>query len=131
LSKFISHYEANTKELLSAMNAEVGLTFAWLEDTLYPSINLMRLKSLIYDIQTDVKLFEDKNGKSDHTKKSLDRANEMVELADKLDKIANQNNTAQLLIRHNQLKMSELIKENNQLKTELKAINQAWNQTET
>ena len=131
MSKFISHYEANTKELLSAMNAEVGLTFAWLEDTLYPSINLMRLKSLIYDIQTDVKLFEDKNGKSDHTKKSLDRANEMVELADKLDKIANQNNTAQLLIRHNQLKMSELIKENNQLKTELKAINQAWNQTET
>jgi len=131
LSKFISHYEANTKELLSAMNAEVGLTFAWLEDTLYPSINLMRLKSLIYDIQTDVKLFEDKNGKSDHTKKSLDRANEMIELADKLDKIANQNNTAQLLIRHNQLTMSELIKENNQLKTELKAINQAWNQTET
>jgi len=131
LSKFISHYEANAKELLSAMNAEVGLTFAWLEDTLYPSINLMRLKSLIYDIQTDVKLFEDKNGKSDHTKKSLDRANEMIELADKLDKIANQNNTAQLLIRHNQLKMSELIKENNQLKTELKAINQAWNQTET
>ena len=131
MSKFISHYEANTKELLSAMNAEVGLTFAWLEDTLYPSINLMRLKSLIYDIQTDVKLFEDKNGKSDHTKKSLDRANEMIELADKLDKIANQNNTAQLLIRHNQLKMSELIKENNQLKTELKAINQAWNQTET
>ena len=131
MSKFISHYEANTKELLSAMNAEVGLTFAWLEDTLYPSINLMRLKSLIYDIQTDVKLFEDKNGKSDHTKKSLDRANEMIELADKLDKIANQNNTAQLLIRHNQLTMSELIKENNQLKTELKAINQAWNQTET
>lgn len=113
------------------MNAEVGLTFAWLEDTLYPSINLMRLKGLIYDIQTDVKLFEDKNGKSDHTKKSLDRANEMIELAEKLDKIANQNNTAQLLIRHNQLKMSELIKENNQLKTELKAINQAWNQTET
>jgi len=131
LSKFISHYEANTKELLSAMNAEVGLTFAWLEDTLYPSINLMRLKSLIYDIQTDVKLFEDKNGQSNHTKKSLDRANEMINLADKLDKIANQNNTAQLLIRHSQLKMSELIKENNQLKTELKAINQAWNQTET
>jgi hypothetical protein len=91
----------------------------------------MRLKSLIYDIQTDVKLFEDKNGQSDHTKKSLDRANEMIELADKLDKIANQNNTAQLLIRHNQLKMSDLIKENKQLKTELKAINQAWNQTET
>lgn len=113
------------------MNAEVGLTFAWLEDTLYPSINLMRLKSLIYDIQTDVKLFEDKNGQSEHTKKSLDRANEMIDLAEKLDKIANQNNTAQLLIRHNQLKMSELIKENNQLKTELKAINQAWNQTET
>lgn len=131
MSKFISHYEANTKELLSAMNAEVGLTFAWLEDTLYPSINLMRLKSLIYDIQTDVKLFEDKNGQSNHTKKSLDRANEMINLADKLDKIANQNNTAQLLIRHSQLKMSELIKENNQLKTELKAINQAWNQTET
>jgi hypothetical protein len=127
LSKFISQYDANTKELLSYVNAEVGLTFAWLEDTLYPSINLMRLKSLIYDIQTDVKLFEDKNGQSDHTKKSLDRANELIELADKLDKIANQNNTAQLLIRHNQLQMSELIKQNNQLKTELEATKKAWN----
>lgn len=127
MSKFISQYDANTKELLSYVNAEVGLTFAWLEDTLYPSINLMRLKSLIYDIQTDVKLFEDKNGQSDHTKKSLDRANELIELADKLDKIANQNNTAQLLIRHNQLQMSELIKQNNQLKTELEATKKAWN----
>jgi hypothetical protein len=87
----------------------------------------MRLKSLIYDIQTDVKLFEDKNGKSEHTKKSLDRANELIELADKLDKIANQNNTAQLIIRHNQLQMSELINENNRLKTELEATKKAWN----
>jgi hypothetical protein len=127
LSKFISQYDANTKELLSCLNAEIGLTFAWLEDTLYPSINLMRLKSLIYDIQSDVKLFEDKNGQSDHTKKSLERANELINLADKLDKIANQNNTAQLLLRHNQLQMSELIKENNQLKTELEATKKAWN----
>jgi hypothetical protein len=127
LSKFISQYDASTKELLSCINAEVGLTFAWLEDTLYPSINLMRLKSLIYDIQSDVKLFEDKNGQSDHTKKSLDRANELIDLADKLDKIANQNNTAQLLLRHNHLKMSELIKENNQLKTKLEATEKAWN----
>ncbi len=127
MSKFISQYDATTKELLSSINAEVGLTFAWLEDTLYPSINLMRLKSLIYDIQSDVKLFEDKNGQSDHTKKSLDRANELIDLADKLDKIANQNNTAQLLLRHNHLKMSELIKENNQLKTKLEATEKAWN----
>jgi hypothetical protein len=127
LSKFTSQYDANTKELLSCLNADVGLTFAWLEDTLHPSINLMRLKSLIYDIQSDVKLFEDKNGQSNHTKKSLDRANELIELAEKLDKIANQNNTAQLLIRHNQLQMSELIKENNQLKTELEATKKAWN----
>jgi hypothetical protein len=115
------------KNLTEQLNAEACLTFAWLEDTLYPSINLMRLKSLIYDIQTDVKLFEDKNGQSDHTKKSLDRANELIDLADKLDKIANQNNTAQLLIRHNQLQMSELIKQNNQLKTELEATKKAWN----
>ncbi len=127
MSKFTSQYDASTKELLSCINAEVGLTFAWLEDTLYPSINLMRLKSLIYDIQSDVKLFEDKNGQSDHTKKSLDRANELIDLADKLDKIANQNNTAQLLLRHNHLKMSELIKENNQLKTKLEATEKAWN----
>lgn len=126
MSKFISQYDANTKELLSCLNAEIGLTFAWLEDTLYPSINLMRLKSLIYDIQTDVKVFQDKNGKSDHTKKSLDRANEMIDLADKLDKIANQNNTAQLLLRHNQLKMAELVNENNRLKTELEATKKTW-----
>ncbi len=127
MSKFTSQYDASTKELLASINAEVGLTFAWLEDTLYPSINLMRLKTLIYDIQSDVKLFEDKNGQSDHTKKSLDRANELIDLADKLDKIANQNNTAQLLLRHNHLKMSELKKENNQLKTKLEATEKAWN----
>ena len=127
MSKFISQYDASTKELILSLNAEVGLTFAWLEDTLYPSINLMRLKGLIYDIQSDVKMFELKNGQSDHTKKSLDRANELIDLADKLDKIANQNNTAQLLLRHNHLKMSELIKENNELKTKLEATEKAWN----
>lgn len=82
-------------------------------------------------MQTDVKMFEEKHGKSDKTAKSLERINQMIELADKLDRIANQNNTAQLLLRHNQLKMSQLINENNELKKQLKSVTKAWNQIET
>lgn len=127
----MSKYNNEVNDLISGLNADIGLTFAWLEDTLYPSINLMLLKGFIYDLQTDVKMFEDKHGKSDKTVKSLERINQMIELADKLDRIANQNNTAQLLLRHNQLKMNKLIKENNELKKQIESINQAWNQTET
>lgn len=91
----------------------------------------MALKSLIYDIQTDILQFELNKGKTEHTQKSLDRANQMIELIEKLDKIANQNNTAQLFVRHSYLKMAELTKENERLKDELNKINLAWNQTET
>lgn len=127
----MSKYNTEVNDLILGLNADLQLTFAWLEDTLYPSVNLMALKGFIFDMQTDVKMFEDKHGKSDKTVKSLERINQMIELADKLDRIANQNNTAQLLLRQNQLKMSKLIKENNELKKQIESINEAWNQTET
>lgn len=122
----ISQYDAKEKELLQALNADLGLTFAWLEDTLYPSIYLLALKGFIFDLYNDVKQFEEKNGKTEKIEKSLERINQMIELADKLDKIANQNNTAQLLIRHNQLKMNELMKENAILKQEIESTRKAF-----
>lgn len=112
----ISKHDAMEKNMLLALNKDAELTFAWLEDTLYPSINLMALKSLIFDLKSDVELFESKNGKSDKTKKSLERANKMLDLVDKLDKVASQNNTAQLLIKHCQLDQAKLMKENKELK---------------
>lgn len=123
---YLSQYDAKEKELLQALNSDVGLTFAWLEDTLYPSIHLLALKSLIFDLHNDVKQFEEKNGKSEKTESSLERINKMIELSDKLDKIANQNNTAQLLMRHNNLKMNELLTENNKLKKELESVKKAF-----
>jgi hypothetical protein len=116
------------KNLEQQLNADLGLTIAWLEDTLRPAINLMNLKALIYEIDADIKTFEEKNGKSKNTEKSSQRANKMIELIESLDKICTQNNTFQLVLKHQDLKMNQLLHENNRLKSELEAVNKAFNE---
>lgn len=86
----------------------------------------MALKALIFDIQTDVINYQEKHGKTDQSEKSLIRANKMIELVEKLDKVANHNNTAQLLIRHNHLMMSRLKSENEELKKQLENVSKQW-----
>lgn len=114
------------KNLSEQVNADMSLTMIWLEDTLQPSIDLMRLKSLIYDMEADIKIFEELHGKSDKTKRSGDRVQSAISLVEKLDKVANQNNTFQLIARHSDFEMIKVKQENQQLKAELEAVKKAW-----
>lgn len=114
--------------LLEQVTAEMTLSMMYLEDTLQPSIDLSRLKGMVYDMQSDVKLFEDLNGVTDKTKKSADRIEAILELINKLDKVAVQNNTFQLIAKHTDLEMMKLRQENRELKTELEAVKKAWEQ---
>jgi dsDNA-binding SOS-regulon protein len=126
LSKFISQVDALNKKLSETITEELCLTMIWLEDTLQPSIDLMCLKALIYDMDSDIKLFEQKNGKSENTKKSAERVDKMIKLSEKLDKIATQNNTFQIMFKQYENRISWLNQINNELTTELEATKKAW-----
>lgn len=110
------------------LEAELALTVAWLEDTLQPSIDILNLKHLAEDIKVDLKLFEDKKGETEASKKSMERINSMLEMIGRLDKIATQNNTFQLVAKHAQLKSWHLEQEIIKLNKEIEANKKAWEQ---
>lgn len=126
MSKTRSYYDVREEGLLTQVDAELGLTFAWLEDTLQPAIDLLALKCIVYEQLSDIQIFEDKKGETPVSKKSKDRINKMLDHISRLDKITSQNNTAQLVVRHSDLKMIQLLKENDRMKKELEAIELAW-----
>lgn len=108
------------------LNAEIALTMAWLEDTLQPAVDILNIKHLAEDIKIDLQLFESKKGKTDASTKSMERVNAMLGMIERLDKIATQNNTFQLIAKHSQLKQWQLEQENSKLKQELEAIKKAF-----
>lgn len=126
MSKFISQVDALNKKLSDTITEELCLTMIWLEDTLQPSIDLMCLKALIYDMDSDIKLFEQKNGKSENTKKSTERVDKMIKLSEKLDKIATQNNTFQIMFKQYENRISWLNQRNKELTNELEATKKTW-----
>lgn len=128
MSKFISQHDILQTRLLEQVTAEMTLTMMYLEDTLKPSLDLSKLKGIVYDMQTDVKLFEDVNGVTDKTKKSADRIEAILELINRLDKVAVQNNTFKLITRHSDLEIMKLRSENETLKKELESARKAWEQ---
>lgn len=79
-------------------------------------------------MQADVKIFEDMNGVTDKTKRSADRIQNAIDLIEKLDKIASQNYTFQLITKHTDLEMIKVRQENRELKTELESVKKAWEQ---
>lgn len=113
-------------KLTDQLNAEIALTVAWLEDTLQPALDILSLKAIVNDMLADVELFESKKGISEHTKKSKERINLMLEKIERLDKIAMQNNTFQLITKHTQLKSWNLEQEIIRLNNELLAKQKAW-----
>lgn len=128
MSKFISQHDMMQSKLLDQVTAEMTLTMMYLEDTLQPSIDLSILRGMVYDMQGDVKLFENLNGVTDKTKKSAFRIEAILELINRLDKVAVQNNTFQLISRHTNLEMMKIRQENRELKTELEAVKKVWEQ---
>jgi len=110
------------------LTAELILTVAWLEDTLQPAIDILKVKSIAEDIRSDILIFEEKKGQTDQSKKGLDRINQMIECIERLDKISSQNNTFKLVAKHAELKNAKLENENTSLKLELESVKKAWEQ---
>jgi dsDNA-binding SOS-regulon protein len=121
-----SQLESLNKQILDQVTSELEMSMIWLEDTLTSSVDLMKLKAMIYDMDADIKIFQSRNGVTESNKKSANRVNEMIILADKLDKIATQNNVYKLVLKQYENRISWLIHDKNELEKELKAVKKAW-----
>jgi len=126
MSKFISQYDKMEENLLSQISADSAMTAMWLEDTLLPSVHILMLKSLVYELIDDLNKFEELKGVSEKTKVSRERLNKMEDYCFKIDKIASQNCQFQLVSKHISLVNSKLMAENKALKDELEAVKKAF-----
>ena len=121
-----SQIESLNKQMLDQVTSELEMSMIWLEDTLTASVDLMKLKGMIYDMDADIKIFQSRNGVTESNKKSANRVNEMIILADRLDKIATQNNVYKLVLKQYENRISWLMHDKNELEKELKAVRKAW-----
>jgi len=123
-----NYYDSTQDSLISQINADAVSTILWLEDTIQPSINLLLLRGLIYELLDDVSNFEGKKGVTELTEKSRLRIEKMIDYCEKLDKVANQNNTFQLIAKHTAIRETSLLVEIKRLKTLLEANKLAWDE---
>jgi len=123
-----NYYDSTQDSLISQINADAVSTILWLEDTIQPSINLLLLRGLIYELLDDVSTFEGKKGVTELTEKSRLRIEKMIDYCEKLDKVANQNNTFQLIAKHTAIRETSLLVEIKRLKTLLEANKLAWDE---
>ncbi len=123
-----NYYDSTQDSLISQINADAVSTILWLEDTIQPSINLLLLRGLIYELLDDVSTFEGKKGVTELTEKSRLRIEKMIDYCEKLDKVANQNNTFQLIAKHTAIRETSLLVEIKRLKALLEANKLAWDE---
>jgi len=123
-----NYHDSTQDSLISQINADAVSTILWLEDTIQPSINLLLLRGLIYELLDDVSTFEGKKGVTELTEKSRLRIEKMIDYCEKLDKVANQNNTFQLIAKHTAIRETSLLVEIKRLKTLLEANKLAWDE---
>jgi len=121
-----SQIESLNKQMLDEVTSELEMSMIWLEDTLTTSVDLMKLKAMIYDMDADIKIFQSRNGVTESNQKSANRVKEMIILADRLDKIATQNNVYKLVLKQYENRISWLMYDKNELEKELKAVRKAW-----
>jgi hypothetical protein len=121
-----SQIESLNKQMLDEVTSELEMSMIWLEDTLTTSVDLMKLKAMIYDMDADIKIFQSRNGVTESNQKSANRVKEIIILADRLDKIATQNNVYKLVLKQYENRISWLMYDKNELEKELKAVRKAW-----
>lgn len=129
MKHFGSHHQVVQENIITSMEHDMTLMVAWLEDTLTPSVALMQLKVMLYDMLIEVELSEAKNGETARSKFTKNRIAEMEQLVEKLNYVANQNNTFQLIVKQANLALSASKNENEKLKKEIEAIKKAWETT--
>lgn len=112
---------------LRDIDFDISLLVGWVEDTYTPSFNILRLKVAIREMLQDVHNHEEKRGESSKSKESKNKFDKMLDLCESLDKVAMQNNTFQLIVKHSLLEMQHKDQEIYALKQEIEKINKAWN----
>jgi len=115
-------------QLLREIESEAVLLTGWIDKTLDPSMALLSLSVLVGEMESDIFIYQKKNGKTDNSEKSKKRVNEIVKLVDKLSVICHQNNTYHLIAKHASIKIHQLNCDNSKLKKELEAIKKAFNE---
>lgn len=122
--------QAQTRQdsYINQLNSDIEFLSGWVEDTLQPSIDLLKLKVSIRSLLQDVCNHEILKGETDRTRESKNKFDNMLYLCEKLDKIATQNNTFQLIVKHSQMQLSSAKLEIKVLKSKLESFEKAWNE---
>lgn len=122
----LAYSDLKKDQLLREYESDLSILIAWVEDTLQPSIDLMKLKVSIRELIQDIEDHELKKGVTEKTTASKAKFEIMLDTCERLDKVANQNNSFQLAVKHAYGKISVANKRIIELETELKAIKEAW-----
>lgn len=101
MSDYLSQYKAQQERLLNQLNADTSLLSAWLDDTLQPAIDIMKLKVSLSDLLA-------KLDAGQLTREVLKPALlELQKISQNLDKISTQNATAQIRLKHASIELAE------------------------
>lgn len=120
---FVSQSKAIEEKHLEGVNADMQIMVGWIEDTLRPSYDILKVKTGLMSLLKDVLDFEKKTGV---TEKSSDRKlflHSLIESSTRIDNIATQNNSFQLLVKYTVEESKSLRSEINTLKTQIENLN--------
>lgn len=106
---------------------EIELLMAQAEDTTQPSFDIMNLKIAIRELIQDVEDHEKAKGITEKSKESKAKFNQMLDICERLDKVASQNNTFQLIVKHSLIELENIKGECKRLNDIISANEKAWN----
>jgi predicted nuclease with TOPRIM domain len=115
-----------TEQFLRDLEFDNSLLAGWVEDTLQPSLDIMNLKIGIRDILDDITEQERVKGETKRTTDAKEKFGKMLLVCERLDKIAGQNNTFQLIAKHTLIKLENANGRIKELEDQIKSIEKAW-----
>lgn len=115
------------EQALREVTAEAVLLTAWVDKTLNPSLCLLNAKVIVRELEVKIYAQKASKGHTEQWKKSWDMVSQLMDLLEKLDSVANQNNTYHLIAKHALVQLQNVQAENERLKKELEAVNKALN----
>lgn len=101
MSDYLSNYKLNKEKYLNQLTADASLLSGWIDDTLEPSVNIMQLQVGLSELMG---LLEAKQLTPTILRAELLR---LMELSRRLDKIATQNATAQIRLKHADIELQK------------------------
>lgn len=106
----------------SQINADMQIMVGWIEDTLQPSVDILKVKTGLMALLKDVLEFEAKTGETEKSKERKTFLQVLIDSSTRIDNIATQNNTFQLLVKYTVEENKSLRSEINTLKTQIENL---------